>query len=347
MSECFVKLPVEVLESPDLEPLDKLTWCAIASFRFNGQSTCFPGMKKIRDRLGLSRCKRQILRSIQKLTDLGFLEIVKKENGRPNEYRPSLPVTPVSLVTPEAPLPPQASDTHVTGDVQDTSDVHVTPPVTPMSPEEDVLKKIKNSPPIIPPPEDGGVSSVASATEKKPRKKRRSRADKWPLLTDPDEIRETIAAQVNPELYRPKFPDLDIDSTLLLFREVATEGTAQKPGANPYKWRDWPKAFRNFCQNQMKFYRDRLQAKRVSDRDHFHEAPKASPDEIKARDERMANVDAWAEIQTLKELLPDQYEAMLNEARASPDGSELNEKVLQRKLIALVRSGWTPDKETS
>jgi hypothetical protein len=306
MSECFVKLPVEVLESPDLEPLDKLTWCAIASFRFNGQSTCFPGMKAIRDRLGLSRCKRQILRSIQKLTDLGFLEIVKKENGRPNEYRPSLPVTPMSLVTPESPLPPQTSDTHV------TSDVHVTPPVTPMSPEEDVLKKIFNSPPIIPPSERGESSlevsempikkKKAAPKAKKEQKKVTERAlrKKAPLLKDPEKLQEALLG-FDLTAYQEKWGDsVDVEMAFYQFKQCILHGTAKKPWPNPYDWRAFDLAFDNWCSKRVQGF----SATNNTDpnrRDPAHGRPQLTPEQVEEVNRRIADAEAKAKSNEEKE----------------------------------------------
>lgn len=69
------------------------------------------------------------------------------------------------------------------------------------------------------------------------------------IVTTPSEISALIDATVAPriELLQAEFPHLDVRQLFDHFSETCTSGTGSNPSPNPYKYRDFYLAFRQWC----------------------------------------------------------------------------------------------------
>lgn len=91
---------------------------AVIINRFNTEKqAAWPGLNLLAEETNLNR--RSVIRSLQRLSELGYLEIMRGGIGKSNRYRPTF----------------KTSDTDVTSDIRVTSDTDVIQPVTSVSPE--------------------------------------------------------------------------------------------------------------------------------------------------------------------------------------------------------------------
>jgi hypothetical protein len=89
---------------------------AVIINRFNTEKgVAWPSVTLVADEANLDR--RSVIRSLQRLSEVGYLDIERGGLGKSNRYRPSF----------------KTGDTRVTSDVSVTSDVHATKLVTPVS----------------------------------------------------------------------------------------------------------------------------------------------------------------------------------------------------------------------
>jgi hypothetical protein len=98
-------------------------------------------------------------------------------------------------------------------------------------------------------------------------KPKRAAKDKAPeTLPDIQARLDTIEL----DSFKKKYPAIDIDPLFRRFSEVCLRGTAQKPGPNPYRYKDFRLAFQQWCRRE-----------HPKDRTDLPKAPPTNPDGFK------------------------------------------------------------------
>lgn len=79
----FTQVPNSILRSQRLSMGAKMAYAALLSYAWN-EDYCFPGQQRLADDIGVSR--QTANEYIQELKRKGYVNIVRKGQGRPNLY---------------------------------------------------------------------------------------------------------------------------------------------------------------------------------------------------------------------------------------------------------------------
>ena len=79
----FTQVPNSILRSQKLGMGAKMAYAALLSYAWN-EDYCFPGQQRLADDLGVSR--QTANEYLQELKRKGYVNIVRKGQGRPNVY---------------------------------------------------------------------------------------------------------------------------------------------------------------------------------------------------------------------------------------------------------------------
>ena len=79
----FTQVPNAILRSQKLSMGAKMAYAALLSYAWN-EDYCFPGQQRLADDIGVSR--QTANEYIQELKRKGYVNIVRKGQGRPNLY---------------------------------------------------------------------------------------------------------------------------------------------------------------------------------------------------------------------------------------------------------------------
>lgn len=336
MTDLPLSKALGIVNSSDLLPLDKLTWWAIHELCV-GDGKCQASTYCISQKLGYSRHERQIRRSIKNLEASGFLRVVRAR-GCANGYQPCVPE---AQDTKGLPAKDALKRTHLKGrtfsaPVRGTPDKKDGAFCPPESLREE---KNKNSTPPTPPERGGGgVKAVRP---------------KLPTITE-NNTRAKVEAAINAldlPKYQKEFPELDIAALHREFREYWL--TTNDVRTNKPNWRKhthWHLVFHRRCQEVMNRYAERRVARNASARNPdspVASTPRLSPEQIKARDEKIANIEAWADIEACP---PNWFEKLQADALAHIENQQPEDRAppqhrLKLAMVHLWRNGWKP-KET-